>query len=282
MKTIAAVIGHAARGHQDGPGHPRASARRRAVALRVCVTGQHREMLDQVLDVVRLDARRRPRPDAPDQTLAGAHRAAIAALDALRSRRASPTWSSSRGTPPPPSAARSPRFYAGVPVGHVEAGLRTGDRGPLPGGGQPGPDRAAWPTLHFAPTEGCPRATCSARGSPPTPSWSPATRRSTPCSWTSPAAGPTAGAAGPPRRPLGRHDGSMVLITAPPRELRGAVPRPLRAIRELAGGSPRGGSSTRSTSTPTSGARLPSWHDRPRWATSISSSRWRLLEFVGR
>jgi UDP-N-acetylglucosamine 2-epimerase (non-hydrolysing) len=122
-------------------------------AATLCVTGQHREMLDQVLDLFRLS------PDAdlavmtPGQTLpvltAGVLEGVSAVLEA-----AQPDIVLVHGDTTTTLAASLAAFYARVPVGHVEAGLRTGDL------------RAPWPeeanrrltsvlgTMHFAPTPG--------------------------------------------------------------------------------------------------------------------------------
>ena len=43
--------------------------RSEALDVRVCVTAQHREMLDQVLDLFAIKPRPRPGHHAPDQTL---------------------------------------------------------------------------------------------------------------------------------------------------------------------------------------------------------------------
>jgi UDP-N-acetylglucosamine 2-epimerase (non-hydrolysing) len=119
---------------------------------RVCVTAQHREMLDQVLEAFRLV------PDTdldlmvPRQTLAGLTAKAVVALDAYLAR-SKPDLVLVQGDTTTTFCATLTAFYHHIPVGHVEAGLRTGDL------------QAPWPeeanrvlttrltTLHFAPTE---------------------------------------------------------------------------------------------------------------------------------
>jgi UDP-N-acetylglucosamine 2-epimerase (non-hydrolysing) len=95
-------------------------------AVRVCTTGQHREMLDQVQDLLGL------RPDLdlrlmrPDQTLNGLTAAALAAIDGVLAAEA-PDWLLVQGDTTTAMAAALAAFHRHVRVGHVEAGLRTGD-----------------------------------------------------------------------------------------------------------------------------------------------------------
>lgn len=123
------------------------------IDLTVVVTGQHRDMLDQVLDMfgivpdVDLDLMR-PRQRVTD-VLARVLKAMRPVLGRYR-----PDMVLVHGDTTTTLAAALAAFYAGVRVGHVEAGLRTGDM------------RAPWPeemnrrmvstlaTLHFAPTRG--------------------------------------------------------------------------------------------------------------------------------
>ncbi len=92
----------------------------------VCVTGQHREMLDQVLALFDI---------TPDIDLAIMKRGqtltdvTVATLSGL-----APVFASNRpdavlvhGDTTTAMAAAMAAFYAHIPVGHVEAGLRTGD-----------------------------------------------------------------------------------------------------------------------------------------------------------
>ena len=119
---------------------------------RVCVTAQHREMLDQVLDVFDI------RPDAdldlmqPDQTLAELSARAITGLDRYL-RDAPADIVLVQGDTTTVFCAALAAFYRGVTVGHVEAGLRTGNLH------SPWPEEAnrvltsRLTALHFAPTE---------------------------------------------------------------------------------------------------------------------------------
>ncbi len=103
-----------------------------AFAVRVCATGQHREMLDQAQELLGL------RPDLDlrlmrhDQTLNGLASAAVAAMDEVLAAE-SPDWLLVQGDTTTAMAASLAAFYRRVRVGHIEAGLRTGDLGhPFP------------------------------------------------------------------------------------------------------------------------------------------------------
>jgi len=122
------------------------------VIAEVCVTAQHREMLDQVLQVFDIQ------PDVDlnlmekDQTLGRFTARAIEALDRYFSDR-HPDFVLVQGDTTTVLCATLAAFYHHIPVGHVEAGLRTGDL------------QAPWPEeanrvltsrlarVHFAPTE---------------------------------------------------------------------------------------------------------------------------------
>jgi UDP-N-acetylglucosamine 2-epimerase (non-hydrolysing) len=118
----------------------------------VCVTAQHREMLDQVLDLFEI------KPDIdldlmkPDQSLAGLSAAIFASLDPVMES-IKPDWVLVQGDTTTVAIASLMAYYRRIRVGHVEAGLRTFDKW------QPFPEeinrRVAGITadLHFAPTE---------------------------------------------------------------------------------------------------------------------------------
>jgi UDP-N-acetylglucosamine 2-epimerase (non-hydrolysing) len=118
----------------------------------VCVTAQHREMLDQVLDLfeiipnVDLDLMR------PDQSLADLSASIFTHLDPVLET-INPDWVLVQGDTTTVAIASLLSYYRRIKVGHVEAGLRTFDKW------QPFPEeinrRVAGITadLHFAPTE---------------------------------------------------------------------------------------------------------------------------------
>ena len=117
----------------------------------VCVTAQHRQMLDQVLDLFGLV----PDDDldlmAPGQSLPDLFARILTGMSTvLEARR--PDLVLVHGDTSTTLATALAAFYARVPVGHVEAGLRTGDlQAPWP---EEANRRLTAPitTLHFAPT----------------------------------------------------------------------------------------------------------------------------------
>jgi UDP-N-acetylglucosamine 2-epimerase (non-hydrolysing) len=120
---------------------------------RVAVTGQHRQMLDQVLEVFGI------RPDhdlevmRPGQDLFDVTSDVLVGMRAvLRAER--PEIVLVHGDTTTCFAASLAAFYEQIPVGHVEAGLRTGDLA------RPFPEElnrvltGRIAALHFAPTQG--------------------------------------------------------------------------------------------------------------------------------
>jgi UDP-N-acetylglucosamine 2-epimerase (non-hydrolysing) len=123
------------------------------VAVEVCSTAQHREMLDPVLSLFEIV------PDydlalmRPDQRLVDVTVGALKGIDSILEK-TTPRWVVVQGDTTTTFAASLAAFYHHVPVAHVEAGLRTGDLD------------APWPeelnrrltsvmtTLHLAPTVG--------------------------------------------------------------------------------------------------------------------------------
>ncbi len=100
--------------------------------VKVCVTAQHREMLDQVLEAFQV------KPDydldlmLPGQTLFQSTSRILAGLEPVL-REAKPAMAIVQGDTTTTLCGALAAFYARVPVAHVEAGLRTHDmRQPFP------------------------------------------------------------------------------------------------------------------------------------------------------
>ncbi len=95
--------------------------------VRVAVTGQHREMLDQMLSFFGI------KPDAdlevmqPNQSLASLTARVINGVDGLL-QKDKPDWVLVQGDTTTVWAAAIAAFFNQVPVAHVEAGLRTNDK----------------------------------------------------------------------------------------------------------------------------------------------------------
>ncbi|MCA1647272.1 MAG: UDP-N-acetylglucosamine 2-epimerase (non-hydrolyzing) [Chloroflexi bacterium] len=118
---------------------------------RVCVTAQHRAMLDQVLRIFAIQ------PDydldvmQDNQTPTQVAATVLARLEPILLRER-PDWVLVQGDTTTVAAAALAAFYCRARVGHVEAGLRTGDRW------QPFPEEinrrvaGAIADRHFAPT----------------------------------------------------------------------------------------------------------------------------------
>lgn len=118
----------------------------------VCVTAQHRQMLDQVLDIfgivpdVDLDLMRE------NQSLAELTASIFTHLDPVLGE-IKPDWVLAQGDTTTVAATALLSYYNQIKFGHVEAGLRTGDKW------QPFPEEinrmvaGTVADLHFAPTE---------------------------------------------------------------------------------------------------------------------------------
>jgi UDP-N-acetylglucosamine 2-epimerase (non-hydrolysing) len=118
----------------------------------VCVTAQHRQMLDQVLEAFRITPEIDLNLMRPNQSLAQLTAAIFTHLDPVIAQ-VKPDWILVQGDTTTVMAAALLGFYHRVHVGHVEAGLRTHDRW------QPFPEEinrriaGVVADLHFAPTE---------------------------------------------------------------------------------------------------------------------------------
>jgi UDP-N-acetylglucosamine 2-epimerase (non-hydrolysing) len=123
---------------------------------RVCVTGQHRHMLDQVLAVFDVQPDHDLDLMLPGQTLFQSTSRILAALEAVF-KAEQPGIVLVQGDTTTTLCGALAGFYARVPVGHVEAGLRTGDKA------EPFPEEmnrvlaGRLADLHFAATAGAAR-----------------------------------------------------------------------------------------------------------------------------
>ena len=95
-----------------------------AFECRVCVTGQHREMLQQVLDVFGVVPDKDLALMRPNQTLGGLTSRAIAAIDDYLAEE-KPDIVMVQGDTTTVLAGALAAFYHHIPIAHVEAGLRT-------------------------------------------------------------------------------------------------------------------------------------------------------------
>jgi UDP-N-acetylglucosamine 2-epimerase (non-hydrolysing) len=97
------------------------------IVTRVCVTAQHRQMLDQVLEIFGIA------PDIdldlmqPNQSLSALAARVLSRLDPLLEQE-QPDWVLVQGDTTTVMASAIAAHHRRVRVGHVEAGLRTGDR----------------------------------------------------------------------------------------------------------------------------------------------------------
>lgn len=114
-------------------------------------TGQHREMLDQVVEIFNLPVHHDLNVMTPGQTLASLSSKLMTKIDGILELE-KPDFALVQGDTTTVLMASLACFYRRIPTGHVEAGLRTGDFT------SPFPEEAnrvlATPlsTLHFAPT----------------------------------------------------------------------------------------------------------------------------------
>jgi UDP-N-acetylglucosamine 2-epimerase len=97
------------------------------IVTRVCVTAQHREMLDQVLELFSIE------PDSDlgvmraDQSLADVTQEVLIKLEKVIDKER-PDWVLVQGDTTTVMAASLAAYYQKVKIGHVEAGLRSRDK----------------------------------------------------------------------------------------------------------------------------------------------------------
>jgi UDP-N-acetylglucosamine 2-epimerase (non-hydrolysing) len=137
---------------------------RRRFGVRICVTAQHRAMLDQVLEAFQVIPDYDLNIMRANQTLSGLTARILEALEPVLAATA-PRMVIVQGDTTTTLAAALAAFYHRIPTAHVEAGLRTGDPA------HPFPEEinrvltGRLAELHFAPTSGA-AANLRAEGAP--------------------------------------------------------------------------------------------------------------------
>lgn len=134
------------------------------ISASVCVTGQHRELLDDVLDTFDLTPHHDLDVMRPGQSPTGVAADVLRGLEPVLAE-VRPDWVLVQGDTTTAAMAGLAAFYAGARVAHVEAGLRSHEQR------QPFPEEinrrvaGVLADLHFAPTEAA-RQNLLAEGAP--------------------------------------------------------------------------------------------------------------------
>ena len=120
--------------------------------VKVCVTGQHREMLEQVLNIFQIKSENNFKLMKPNQNLAFLTSGVLQGVHELMEKEHF-DWVIVQGDTTSSMAAAMAAFYQKVSIAHVEAGLRTWDKlSPFPEEiNRQLTSRLA--DIHFAPTE---------------------------------------------------------------------------------------------------------------------------------
>lgn len=152
MQTIVTILGTRPEAIKMAPVIKEIQSRRDRLRCCVVVTGQHREMLDQVLGLWGIVPDHDLDLMRPNQSLGALTSRALSAIGEVIAHE-NPAWVLVQGDTTSAMSAALAAFYQGVPVGHVEAGLRTYDLD------RPFPEEAnrrfvgLVSKVHFAPTE---------------------------------------------------------------------------------------------------------------------------------
>ena len=128
------------------------SAKPERFLVRVCVTAQHRQMLDQALRLFAIQPDHDLNVMRPGQSLSSITASVLQGLEGVL-RVEKPDWVLVQGDTTTVMAASLAVFYHRTRLGHIEAGLRTGDNA------QPFPEEmnrrvcSVMADVHFAPTQ---------------------------------------------------------------------------------------------------------------------------------
>ncbi len=121
--------------------------------VKVCVTGQHRKMLDQVLEFFDISADFDLNLMRPDQTLIDITAEVLKGVTDIIKNQFTPDYIIVQGDTTTAMAGALAAFYAKIQIIHIEAGLRSGDKF------SPFPEEmnrvliGRMADLHFAPTD---------------------------------------------------------------------------------------------------------------------------------
>jgi UDP-N-acetylglucosamine 2-epimerase (non-hydrolysing) len=127
IKKVIVVIGTRPEAIKLAPVVLELEKHRNEFKTQICITGQHREMLDQMLRSFGLMPDHNLGVMKPGQNLADVTAACLTGLDhILREER--PALLLVQGDTTTTFSAALAAYYQQVPVGHIEAGLRTGKR----------------------------------------------------------------------------------------------------------------------------------------------------------
>ena len=126
MKRIMVVFGTRPEAIKMAP-VVKALKREPSLETRVCVTAQHRQMLDRVMEIFGLEADFDLDIMAPNQTLADVTCKVLKGMEGVFAEWR-PDMILVQGDTTTVMAAALAAFYHKIEVGHVEAGLRTGNR----------------------------------------------------------------------------------------------------------------------------------------------------------
>jgi UDP-N-acetylglucosamine 2-epimerase len=126
MLTVLSVIGTRPEAIKMAPVLKALGQHNDLVRSVVCVTGQHRQMLDQVLSLFDIHPDHDLNLMQPNQTLSELTARLFIALDSIV-QEIKPDWILAQGDTTTVLVSSLAAFYHRIPFGHVEAGLRTGN-----------------------------------------------------------------------------------------------------------------------------------------------------------
>ena len=152
MRTILTILGTRPEAVKLAPVLMELERRKKSFRSVVCVTGQHRELLDPMLNFFDIHPDFDLRVMKKNQSLCGLTARLLTALDPVLAE-VKPDWVMVQGDTTTVMTAALAAYYRRIRVGHVEAGLRTGNKySPFP---EEVNRRVAGvlADVHFAPTE---------------------------------------------------------------------------------------------------------------------------------